>query len=146
MSALGLKILDKAIQDTNIWLDELMDKLGWDDKQRAYRLLRSALHVLRDRLQMNEAVDLAAQLPTFIRGNYFEGWQPNRPPTHHKRELNFVAAVEAAFIEDPNEDPAVTAKAALAVIPKHVSEGEIEDVKSGLPPELKALWPTTAQT
>ncbi|NNC71488.1 MAG: DUF2267 domain-containing protein [Sphingomonadaceae bacterium] len=141
MSALGLKIIDKAVQDTNIWLDELMDKLDWEDKQRAYRLLRSTLHVLRDRLQMNEAADLAAQLPTLIRGIYYEGWQPNRPPTHHKHELNFIAAIEAAFIEDPNADPGVTARAALAVIADHVSEGEIDDVKSGLPPEIKALWP-----
>lgn len=141
MSALGLRLFDKANQDANIWLDDLMDKLDWDDKQRAYRLLRSTLHVLRDRLQMNEAADLASQLPTLIRGIYFEGWHPGRAPTRHKRELTFVAAIEAAFLEDPNDDPVETARAALAVIADHVSKGEIDDVKSGLPPEIKALWP-----
>lgn len=141
MSALGIKILDKAVQDTNIWLDELMEKLDWTDKQRAYRLLRSVLHVLRDRLQLDEAAHLAAQLPTFLRGIFFEGWKPSRPPTGHKTEVAFVAAIEAEFLQDPNDDPVATARAALEVIADHVSEGEVEDIKSTLPNEIRSLWP-----
>jgi len=76
MSALGLPIFDKAIQDANIWVNEIMSELDWDDKHRAYILLRSTLHVLRDRLQPNECAHLAAQLPTLIRGIYFEGYRP----------------------------------------------------------------------
>jgi uncharacterized protein (DUF2267 family) len=35
---------------------------------------------LRDRLTVEEAVDLRAQLPLIIRGIYYERWQPHRVP------------------------------------------------------------------
>lgn len=140
MSALGLPILDKAVQDCNQWLGELMRELGCDDRQRTYRLLRAVLHTLRDRLQVDEAANLAAQLPTVIRGIYYEGWRPSRVPTGLKRSGDFVAAVEADFVRDPNENPEQAVRAALAVIASHVSPGEIEDVKSSLPPDIRSLW------
>lgn len=142
MSALGLRIFDKSIQDANVWLDELMVQLDWDDKQRAYRLLRSALHVLRDRIQLNETVQFAAQLPTIIRGIYYEGWQPSEPCTDQKHAADFVASVEAAFATDPNADPEATVRAAFAVIAAHVSAGEVDDIKSSLPPGIRELWPS----
>ena len=40
--------LDETLQLSNLWLNELMELLDCDDKQRAYRVLR-APHVLRDR-------------------------------------------------------------------------------------------------
>ncbi|RED16650.1 DUF2267 domain-containing protein [Parasphingopyxis lamellibrachiae] len=143
MSALGLRIFDKSVQDANVWLDEVMEQLGWDDKQRAYRLLRSTLHVLRDRIQLNENVQFAAQLPTLVRGIFYEGWQPSRPCTDQKRAADFIASVEAAFDTDPNADPEAAVRAAFAVIALHVSAGEIEDVKSSLPPGIRALWPAS---
>lgn len=143
MAALGLRILDKSVQDANIWLDEVMEQLDWDDKQRAYRLLRSTLHVLRDRIQLDENVQFAAQLPILVRGIFYEGWQPSQPCTDQKHAADFVASVEAAFDTDPNADPEAAVRAALAVIAKHVSAGEIDDIKSSLPPGIRALWPAS---
>ena len=40
MSATGLASFDTTIQKTNIWLDDIMDELGWDDLQRAYHALQ----------------------------------------------------------------------------------------------------------
>ena len=140
MSALGLPIFDKTILDANTWLKELMDMLDWDDKGRAYRLLRSTFHVLRDRLQINETTDFAAQLPTLWRGVYYEGWKPARTPVRHKTAEDFVAAVEEAFASDPNKDPQACVRAALALIRKHISAGEIEDVIATLPKDIRVLW------
>ena len=140
MSALGLPIFDKAIQDANIWVNEVMDELGWDDKQRAYNLLRSTLHVLRDRLSVNEGAQLAAQLPTLIRGIYFEGYRPSNPMTKIRRKDEFVSAVQEAIGPGAgdNLDEAVTAT--LNVIADHVSEGEMDDIKASLPKEMHDLW------
>ncbi|WP_417622495.1 DUF2267 domain-containing protein [Parasphingorhabdus sp.] len=140
MSALGLPIFDKAIQDANIWVNDIMYELDWEDKHRAYTLLRSTLHVLRDRLQTNEAAHFSAQLPTLIRGIFFEGYNPAKGPSNIRHKDEFVAAVEQAFGNDPNADPETTVSAALDVIADHISEGEMDDVKSSLPSDIRNLW------
>ncbi len=140
MSALGLPIFDKAIQDANIWVNEVMSELDWDDKHRAYILLRSTLHVLRDRLQPNECAHLAAQLPTLIRGIYYEGYRPSKMSATIRHKDQFVSAVEAAFGNDPNDNPSEAVSAALNIIADHVSVGEMNDIKAGLPEDIRKLW------
>ena len=68
MSTVGLESLDHTVELTHIWINELDDRLGWNNKRRSYRLLKAVLQVLRDWLQLGEAADLAAQLPTLLRG------------------------------------------------------------------------------
>ena len=73
MSAVGLEGIDHAVQQAYIWTNELDRRMGWDNNPRAYRLLKAVLHALRDHLQVNEAADLGAQLPTLIRGAFDPG-------------------------------------------------------------------------
>jgi uncharacterized protein (DUF2267 family) len=42
--------LDKTIEKTNIWLNEVQAILAWNDRERAYHALCAVLHALRDRL------------------------------------------------------------------------------------------------
>jgi len=42
------------------------------DERRAYNALRAVLHALRDRLTTEEIAQFGAQLPTFVRGVYYE--------------------------------------------------------------------------
>ena len=51
-----LPTFGETVQLTNEWLNDLMTRVDWEDRQRAYRLLRSTLHALRDRLTPEEAV------------------------------------------------------------------------------------------
>ncbi|MFA9459568.1 DUF2267 domain-containing protein [Thiohalorhabdus methylotrophus] len=44
--------------------------MGLEDRQVAYHALRGVLYPVRDRLEVNEAFDLAAQLPMLVRGIY----------------------------------------------------------------------------
>ena len=53
-----LETFDTTIQKTNLWLKDLMDSEGWEDRRRAYLALRSILHALRDRLQVEDVVHL----------------------------------------------------------------------------------------
>ena len=64
-----------AEQQAQQWVNELAEDLDWQEG-RAYRLLRSVLHALRDWLSMEETADLSAQLPVLIRGILFDGWKP----------------------------------------------------------------------
>jgi len=59
MSHTGLTELDNAVQKTNIWLKDLMERMRWEDRHRAYSALRVVLHALRDHLTVDEVVALA---------------------------------------------------------------------------------------
>lgn len=58
----GVDALDRSIHNSNAWLADLESELG-EDRQSLYRMLRAFLHVLRDRLTVEEGARLAAQLP-----------------------------------------------------------------------------------
>ena len=78
MSTTGLDVFDRTVQETNLWLKSLMEKLVTDDRHVAYFALRATMHALRDRIGPDNAVHLGAQLPMLIRGLYYEGWRMER--------------------------------------------------------------------
>jgi uncharacterized protein (DUF2267 family) len=143
VSATGLSTFDETVQLSNQWLNELMRAVNWDDKYRAYRLLRATLHALRDRLTAHEAVQFGAQLPMLIRGLYYDGWHMREKPLSERTKSAFLGHIEAAFKQDPNEDPETLVRAVFNLLARKLSPGEIDDVKHVLPEEVRALWPST---
>jgi uncharacterized protein (DUF2267 family) len=141
MSATGLEIFDKTLQVTHVWLNEIADELPWADRHRAYVALRAVLHTLRDRLTVEEASDLGAQLPMLVRGIYYEGWNPAKTPDK-KKLPEFLDSVGSHFRQTAvsNANPEQVTRAVFRVLSKHVSEGEIADVRQMLPKDLQALW------
>ena len=101
MSVTSIAAIESSIHTTNTWLKELMEELGWDDRQRAYRALAVVLHALRDRLSVAEAADLGAQLPMLVRGLYYEGWTPKGKPIKERKREDFLAHIAAAFPGQP---------------------------------------------
>lgn len=140
MSQTSITPFDTTIQTTNIWLNDILDWLGWDDRYRAYHALRAVLHALRDRLPVDQTAALAAQLPMLVRGFFYEGWHPHGKPVKERHKEEFLAHIAAAFRHDPGVDPAAITRAVLGVVGKHVSAGEIEAMKLSLPAELRELW------
>ncbi len=141
MSATGLAAFDETVQLSNLWLNELMEAVDWDDKQRAYRLLRATLHALRDRLSAHEAVQLGAQLPMLIRGLYYDGWHMRDVIPSERTKNAFLGRIEAAFAQDPNSNTEALVTEVFRLLARRISKGEIEDVQHMLPPEVRALWP-----
>lgn len=141
MSAGGLGGIDQAVQQAHIWINDVDDRLGWGNKPRAYRLLRAVLHALRDHLPVNEAADLGAQLPTLIRGVYYEQWRPAVMPVKERHLDAFLAEIDRAFVSDPIDDTAGAVAAVFGLLSDKVSAGEIADVRQSLPGAVRALWP-----
>lgn len=141
MSAVGLEGLDHTVQLTHIWINDLDARLGWNNKGRSYRLLKSVLHAVRDSLQVNEAVDLGAQLPGLLRGAYYEQWRPGAAPFKHRTVQDFVARVNESFRRDPLPNDAQAVMAVFQLLTKKITEGEIEDVRRCLPEEIRNFWP-----
>lgn len=62
MSATGVEVFDRTLQDTNICSGETMQKIG-PDRQRACHVLHAVLQTLRDRLTVAEAAPPLARVP-----------------------------------------------------------------------------------
>lgn len=141
MSVTTIPHIEASVHSANAWLKELAQELGWDDRQRAYHALRSVLHALRNRLTVDEAADLGAQLPMLIRGLYYEGWDPSSTPVKERHKEVFLQHIAADFRNDAEAYPEGIAWAVFKVLERHVSSGEIRDVLHILPREIRSLWP-----
>jgi len=135
---------DKAVQKAYEWLDDIDAELGWTDRERAYAALRGTLHAVRDRLPVDEAADLAAQLPQLVRGIYYEGWNPSATPVKIRHKAAFLEPVADALAGREETDPEAAARAVLTVVTRHLSPGEIADVVGSFPADLRELFPSAA--
>jgi uncharacterized protein (DUF2267 family) len=133
--------LAHSMQKTERWLAELSEELGWTDRQHAYIALRATLHALRNRLRVDEAADLAAQLPLVVRGIYFEGWDPSATPERIRDRETFLAPIETALLWEPAPAADRVARAVFALLARHVSRGEIDDVVGSMPGPVRDLFP-----
>ncbi|MBS1120573.1 MAG: hypothetical protein H6Q90_2801 [Deltaproteobacteria bacterium] len=136
-------VLDSHVETANTWLNELMESLELSspaDGARALHALRAGLHAIRDRLPASEVVDLGAQLPTLIRGIYYEGWTLTNDPTTIRDRAAMVARVKHGLMPDPRLDPVDVLRAVISLLVEHVTPGEILDVVATLPAPIAALW------
>lgn len=131
-----MKLFEKTVEKANIWIKDTMVELGAEDPHQALHALRAGLHALRDRLTVDEAAQLSAQLPLLIRGLYFEDWRPAGKPLRIRHKAEFLALIREKYA--PRTDlPAEEIMAALfRVLQKHVSVGELTDIVMSLPSEL----------
>lgn len=133
--------LNRTIHETNTWLSEVGDAIGSENAQVAYHALRGTLFALRDRLPVEEAVDLAAQLPALIRGVYFEGYIPADAPRTYRDRDTFLEPVKAELEATGGFDPEAAARGVFTVLNSHVSPGEINDARQMMPEAIRDLWP-----
>lgn len=140
MSDARLSTIDSTVQKTYEWLKEIREELHTDDSRLAYQALRSVLQTLRDRLPPEEAAHLAAQLPTLVRGIYYEGWRPAHKPDLMRSREEFLARVAERFDHAATYDPILLCHGVLTVLDRHISPGEINEVRGTLTKDLQQLW------
>jgi uncharacterized protein (DUF2267 family) len=132
-------IIERSVEKAHVWLNEIAEELGSEDRQYAYRALRAVLHTLRDRLTVELAAELAAQLPTLIRGIYYEEWSPARTPLAIHDVDTFLEHVASEGAMGGETEASLAVEAVARVLRRHVSEGEIEHLLTVLPNKLKTL-------
>ncbi|HEX2415614.1 MAG TPA: DUF2267 domain-containing protein [Thermoleophilaceae bacterium] len=139
MNSKHVHAIERSVDQAHIWINELAEEFGTDDHHLAYRILRAVLHTIRDRITVEESAQLAAQLPTLVRGVYYEGWRPSATPQrYHDRETFLRRIADEALLDGPTE-ASYAAAAAAAVLRRHVSKGELADVLAILPTEIRLL-------
>jgi len=142
MSMTGLSAFDHTVQKSNVWVNDLAQNLEWDDKHKAFQGMRMTLHALRDRLPVEEAAHLGAQLPVLLAGFYYEDWRPANKPTKERSKEEFLARIRDYLQNtDPDVDVEKLVRTVFEQLAMRISTGEIEDVTSMMPSELKELWP-----
>jgi uncharacterized protein (DUF2267 family) len=129
-----------SAQQAQHWVNEQATELGWSDR-RAFHLLKAVLTTLRDWLSPEEAADLSAQLPTLIRGIYFEGWNPADAPAAERKKQDFIMRVESALGYETNINYDGAINAVFALIDRHISQGESVQVRASMKKSLRQLWP-----
>jgi uncharacterized protein (DUF2267 family) len=139
MSTTTVDAIERTVQKTREWLRDFERELGTDDAAYAWRALIGYLQVLRDRLTVDEAAELAAQLPQLLRGVFYEAFDPSRQPDRIRDRETFLAKLaNRAQLEDAREAARV-ATAGTRMLRRRIAEGEVEDILAQLPAEIREV-------
>lgn len=136
----AISVFDTTVQQTHLWLNDIMDRIGTNDAHLAYQLLRGTLHTVRDRISPENAVHFGAQLPMLIRGIYYEGWKMAQTPTRSRHVDEFLADVEIDTHRPLGKALEPSVRAVFSVIRDHIDPGEVNKLIKVFPEELKWLW------
>ena len=139
-----IELFSDTIAKTGHWLDEVMLATGHMEARHAYTVLRAVLHVLRDRLTVDEAVNLGAQLPMLVRGFYYEGWRPAGKPVKHRHKAEFLRLVAEEYTGVGQDELERAVRGVFKLLANHITAGEIQHVRGQMPAELRELWDTVA--
>lgn len=138
---------EKHAAKGNEFVHRLAIRLGNEkDRERAGRVLRCVLHALRNHLSFEESFQLMAQLPMAIKAIYVDGWSPSR---QHAKIKTISELAEEVRKEDglstENDFPGVSdamdaIEAVIRTMADYVSSGELHDIVSILPSEMKSYF------
>lgn len=103
----------------------------------AHRGVEAVLQALRDRLTVEEARQVLAQLPAELKLAW--GKRSDGPPTKLDRREFYVRVEREAALGSRQEARAMT-WAVFAALKAQLSPGEAEDVLAQLPGDLKEVW------
>ncbi|MCW2913349.1 MAG: hypothetical protein JWN52_1417 [Actinomycetia bacterium] len=137
MSFTGIDGLDRSIHTTNRWIAETAEAFGTEDRVFTYRALRAWMHTLRDRLTVEAAAHLAAQLPELLRGVYYDGWSPSHVPHKYDAHEFMVHFAKDAGIS--RDDVPKTAAIITEVVVGLITPGAVAQALRQLPEELRWL-------
>ncbi|SCG74078.1 DUF2267 domain-containing protein [Micromonospora inositola] len=137
-----ISAVESSMDKTNLMLKDIEQAYGWgkDHRNQSYAALRTVLHLLRDRLPVQESVEFAQQLPILVRGIYFDGWDPQNVPVKLNRD-DFLYEVRQGFPYDVEGGTERVVQVVLDTLRQHVTQGEWQDVKSQMPQDLGRMIP-----
>ena len=141
-----ITLTDKLIAEQNEFINAFLDDYpsfkSYDEVEHS---LRAVLHVLRDRLPVQESFHLLAQLPVFLKLSFIEGWKYREKPLRIETIGAFRTAVQEELLAlgDRDVDPRISPEKIrniLNALKQYISEGEIRHIVGSIPPELQSLF------
>jgi uncharacterized protein (DUF2267 family) len=142
MSDSGFSSFKTTEDKTNRVLRDVEEAYGWPKERRnqSYAALRAVLHALRDRLPVEEAAQLGAQLPMLVRGIYYEQWDPSKVPMKFNRE-QFLQRIRQEFPYEIEGDIEQLERTVLQAMRRYITDGEWDDIKAVMPKDLATALP-----
>ena len=137
--------LDKSTQKTKEWLHEFQDELGWENENMTYIAFRSVIQTLRDRLPVEEAVELGDELPMVMKGMYYEGYRATGKPEKIKNREEFFEKVQEKSSKKPINTQQATSATFSLLQRKLGGGGEIKQVKDNLHKDIQKFWESSVK-
>ena len=138
--------LEKDIATGPDFVHKLSTRLGMEgNRGRTERIIRKVLHILRERLTIEESMQVIAQLPIVLKGWYVHGWSPDHKKSRSKTigDLAREIALEdrAARCGDfyGQGEVILAIRAFMETLADGGFPGEIEEMIDVMPPDLKHL-------
>lgn len=131
--------------EANAFLKEYTEGLSLgDDREKAGRILSSILHGLREVISTEESLQLIAQFPMFLKAVYVNGWSSHKKQKVKSmtdfidlvREFDGVTSINDFRSDEVAENYINTT---FILLRKYISLGELEDIRTELPKDLKSM-------
>lgn len=136
-----IDMFDTTLQESYGWVRDVLRETGWEDRHYCLQALRGVLHAVRDEITADQSGHLSAQLPTLIRGIYFEGWDPSKAPALSRDPEAFLDRVRPHFTGYGEAvDFSWLARCVLRVLRSRIG-AEYEKIKATIPKEVRQIWP-----
>lgn len=132
-------------KEANSFLKDYAKQLNLkDDIDKSGRILSSILHALRDLISTEESLQLIAQFPMFLKAIYVNGWTLKKKPKVKNLEafIDLVRKYDGnTSVHDFESDEKAEnyIKTTFIALRKYVSLGELEDIRTELPKDLKFI-------
>ncbi|WP_224490066.1 DUF2267 domain-containing protein [Robertkochia flava] len=116
-----------------------------ENRDKAGRILTSVLHALREVISVQESFQFMAQLPMFLKAVYVNGWSPGKTRQKVKNITDFTDLVRRmdgkTSINDFGSDEMAEnyILSTFIALRRYTSLGEMEDIRSELPKDLKHM-------
>lgn len=117
-----------------------------ENTEKGGRILSSILHALRDIIPIEESLQLIAQFPMFLKAVYVNGWTIKKERPKIKKMADFIDLVRkhdgVSAINDFEQNDEVAEQyidTTFILLRKYISLGEMEDIRDGLPKDLKTM-------
>src|SRR5439155_15013286 len=99
----------------------------------------AALRTLRDRVPVELAAHLSAELPILIRGAFYDQYQPTMQPVPIRTVDEFLQVISLR-LEGVIIEADVAAEAVLGTLTAHIPQGMVEKMMAALPHALRDFW------
>lgn len=134
---------EKHVAEANKFIKSLAISLGdADNPDLAVRVTKAIFKALRQRITPEQSLHIVSQLPLILKGLYVDGWELSQRTDNTKTWEQFLEDLRNTawpsssrdFADDDHAREIVSKF--FGVLTSYVSEGELADLKSQLPPVI----------